>query len=63
MDWLTVIRELGPYFGIIFFFVWRDHRREEKLVKQNEDLNKFIREELMGLQERTLEVVQYVREP
>ena len=53
MNWASLIKEIGPYLGIMFFFIWRDYRREEQLVKQVMNLQKFILEELMGLIEKT----------
>ena len=57
MRWLELIKEVGPYFGIMFFFVWRDFRREERLEKQVENLNEFIQETLVGLIAKTQEVM------
>lgn len=60
MNWIDLIRELGPYLGLMFFFIWRDYRREENLVKQISDLNKFIKKELMDLIEKTNEALRNV---
>lgn len=57
MDWLELIKEVGPYIGIMFFFVWRDYRREEQLVRQINDLQKFIRVQLMDLIDKTNEAL------
>lgn len=53
MNWVELIKDVGPYLGIMFFFIWRDYRREEHLIKQNNSLNEFIRKELIDLVERT----------
>ena len=53
MNWTSLVKEIGPYLGIMFCFIWRDYRREEQLVKQVMNLQKFILEELMGLIEKT----------
>lgn len=55
--WVELIKEVGPYIGIMFFFIWRDYRREEKLVKQIDELNEFIKETLMDLIEKTNEAL------
>lgn len=55
--WITLIKEVGPYLGLMFFFIWRDFRREEQLVTQINELNSFIREELMELIEKTNEAI------
>ncbi len=55
--WVELIKEVGPYIGLMFFFIWRDYRREEKLVKQIDNLNEFIKETLMDLIEKTNEAL------
>ena len=57
MNWVELIKDVGPYLGIMFFFIWRDYRREEYLVKQNNNLNEFIRKELVDLVERTIKAL------
>lgn len=61
MDWIALIKEVGPYLGLMFFFIWRDYRREEQLVKQINQLNKFIQDELMQLIEQTNEALKNVK--
>jgi len=61
MNWIELIKEVGPYLGIMFFFVWRDYRREEKLVDQIDELNKFIKNELMACIDKTTEALRHVR--
>jgi len=61
MRWMELMREVGPYFGIMFFFVWRDYRREERLEKQVAELNKFIQGQLVRLSEKTNEVLSHVK--
>jgi hypothetical protein len=57
MRWLELIKEVGAYFGIMCFFVWRDFRREERLEKQVEKLNEFIQKTLVDLIAKTQEVM------
>lgn len=57
MNWIQLIKEVGPFLGIMFFFIWRDYRREESLVKQLNSLNEFIRKELVDLVERTIKAL------
>lgn len=59
MNWIELIKQVGPYIGLMFFFIWRDYRREEKLVKQIDDLNVFIRGELMDLIDKTNEALKF----
>ena len=61
MNWIALIKEVGPYLGLMFFFIWRDYRREEQLVKQINELQKFIREELVDLVEKTTEALRHVK--
>jgi hypothetical protein len=60
MNWIELIKQVGPYIGLMLFFIWRDYRREEKLVKQIDDLNSFIKKELMDLIEQTNEALRHV---
>ena len=57
MNWVSLIKEVGPYLGLMFFFIWRDFRREEQLVKQINELNSFIQDKLVALIENTNEVL------
>jgi hypothetical protein len=59
MNWIELIKQVGPYLGLMFFFIWRDYRREEQLVKQIDDLNNFIRTELMDLIDKTNEALKF----
>ena len=61
MNWIALIKEVGPYLGLMFFFIWRDYRREEKLVKQIDDLNEFIRKELMDCIDKVTEALRHVK--
>ena len=61
MNWIQLIKEVGPFLGIMFFFIWRDYRREEALVKEINGLNEFIRKELVGLVERTVKALNHER--
>jgi hypothetical protein len=60
MNWISLIKEVGPYLGLMCFFIWRDYRREENLVKQINALNAFIKKELMDLIEKTNEALRNV---
>lgn len=61
MNWVELIKQVGPYLGLMFFFIWRDYRREEQLVKQIDSLNVFIRNELMDLIDKTNEALKHGR--
>lgn len=61
MNWLELIKDVGPYLGLMFFFIWRDYRREEILVKRNKELDEFIQKELMECIDKTAEALRYVK--
>ncbi len=56
-DYLTVLKDFGPYIGIILFFIWRDWRREESLVDRVRSLEKFNTEVLVSLVKETTAVI------
>jgi len=54
---IDLLREFGPAVTAIAFFMWRDWKREERSVLQNNELNEFIRTQLLGaLKKNTLAV-------
>lgn len=61
MNWTQLVKEVGPYLGLMFFFIWRDYRREEQLVKQVMELQKFVRDELMDMLDKTTEALKKVK--
>ncbi len=44
-----VIRNLGPLVGAIVFFIWRDYRREDKLLSRVKELEDELREVILPL--------------
>jgi len=52
-----LVREVGPFFTIMLFFVWRDYRREERLENKVSDLNVFIQNRLMAAIEKNNEIL------
>lgn len=62
MGWLELIKEIGPYLGLMFFFIWRDYHREELLLKRNKELDEFIQKELMECINKTAEALRHVRQ-
>lgn len=63
MNWIPLIKEMGPYLGIMFFFIWRDFRREERLEERITSLNNFIQTELMDLIDKTNKALEYAKKP
>jgi len=57
MDWLQICKEFGPYLGLIFFFIWRDSKREESLQAQLHEAHQFIVKELIKLIKATTEAL------
>lgn len=56
-EYITILKEFGPVLGIVLFFIWRDWRREDRLVTQISSLEKFQREKLITLIQDTTNVV------
>lgn len=50
---LEFLKEFGPLIGLIFFFIWRDWKREERLSTRVEALEAYQRETLVGLLKNT----------
>ncbi len=57
MDWLQICKEFGPYLGLIFFFIWRDSKREEQLNAQLHEAHQFIVTQLITLVKETTEAL------
>ncbi len=57
IDYLIVLKDFGPYIGVILFFIWRDWRREEGLVDRVKSLEKFNTEVLVSLVKETTAVI------
>ena len=52
MDWIRIIEEFGPVFGLIFFLLWRDQKRHDDLTRQIREKDEFIENTLVHLIER-----------
>lgn len=44
-----IIRNLGPLVGVIVFFIWRDYRREDKLLTRVQELEDEQRKVVLPL--------------
>jgi len=44
-----IIRNLGPLVGVIVFFIWRDYRREDKLLTRVQELEDEQRKVILPL--------------
>ncbi len=51
--WVEILKDVGPFIGIIIFFVWRDWRREEKLYDRVERLEDYQKQILENLVEKS----------
>lgn len=47
LEW--IIRNLGPLVGVIVFFIWRDYRREDKLLTRVQELEDEQRKVVLPL--------------
>ncbi len=50
---ITFLKEFGPLIGLVFFFIWRDWKREDRLLTRVEALETYQRETLVGLLKNT----------
>lgn len=62
-DLLAIIKQVGPLFALIIFFVWRDFRREQRLETKLDELNIFVRDRLMQALERNNEILTQWKTP
>ena len=53
IQFLEIIKEVGPYAAVMLFFIWRDYKREDSLERRVDNLNEFVRVELMDALEKT----------
>jgi hypothetical protein len=51
-DWGLILQEMGPIAGVIVFFIWRDWKRESRLVERVEKLEDYQKETLAHLVEK-----------
>lgn len=51
-NWQAMLRELGPVMAVIFFFIWRDWRREASLSDRIEKLEDYQKATLVQLVEK-----------
>lgn len=57
-EYLQILKDFGPILGVILFFIWRDWRREDRLLDKISQLERFQQEQLLKLVEKTNTVVQ-----
>lgn len=57
LEMLELAREIGPMACVMLFFVWRDYKREDRLESRVDELNSFVRDELMTALQRNTEVL------
>ena len=47
MHWISILQEVGPTFGILFYIMFVSTKREERLEEILAQQNQFIQEELI----------------
>jgi hypothetical protein len=57
MDYIDLFKEFGPLIGIVLFFIWRDWKREDKLVERVEKLEEYQQETLAALVKENITVI------
>lgn len=46
---LAIIRQFGPFFLAVVFFLWRDYKREDRLSRRIDELENEQREVVLPL--------------
>lgn len=59
MDFSAVLHDFGPVIGIILFFIWRDWKREDRLVDRVEALEKYQQTTLENLVKENIQVISH----
>lgn len=54
---INLIKTAGPHMALVMFFVWQGMIREERLNKQYQDLNDYVRTRLEKLVEDNHDVI------
>lgn len=62
-NFVEILREVGPFAAILVFFVWRDYKREFRLEERVDELNRFVRDELMKALNRNNEILSQWKTP
>lgn len=57
MDLLTLFTTFGPW-GIICFFVWNQHKKDEKLNREIKDVRDRIEGKLFDTIEKTSKIIE-----
>ena len=57
MDFVSLIREFGPWVAAVVFFIWRDFKREERLLGRIIILEDQQRGVILPLVEKTATVI------
>ena len=57
MDLMWLVKQFGPFFIAVIFFLWRDYRREDRLAARIETLEDEQREVLLPLVEKCSTVI------
>ena len=57
MDLMWLVKQFGPFFIAVIFFLWRDYRREDRLAARIETLEDEQREVLLPLVDKCSTVI------
>jgi len=58
-QYVELLKDFGPVLGVILFFIWRDWKREDRMVERITALEQFQQTQLIELIERTNQVVSH----
>lgn len=56
-DILALARDLGPFLTLMVYIIARDHHREYRLDKRVDELNTFVRDQMMKALNRNNELL------
>ena len=57
LDLMWLVKQFGPFFIAVIFFLWRDYRREDRLAARIETLEDEQRKVLLPLVEKCSTVI------
>jgi len=57
MEFAEMMKDFGPVIGIILFFIWRDWKREDKLVERVQALEEYQQQTLVSLVRENITVI------
>ena len=57
MDYVELLKDFGPFIGVILFFIWRDWKREDQLQARVSKLEEYNQTTLVSLVKEAITVI------